>query len=99
MAEKKHKPAIELNEMFMARCGSDWSLTFVGEIHRYTNPDGSKYVVGKIPVHEYEIIARASDDVKLGRKLDEMVVSILDYELHKMDSKKLRIAGCDIYLN
>ena len=78
---------------------ADWNRTFVGEILRCKNDDGSDFVVGEIPVHEYTIIAKAGDDKELGKRLDEMVVSILDYDLHKMVSKKLRIAGCYIYLN
>ena len=84
--EAKKGDRIEITELFMAKAGNDWNRTFVGTIERHTNPDGSKLVVGKIPVYEYEIIAIASDDVELGRKLDELVILLLDIEMPEMTS-------------
>jgi len=99
MGQKKHKPDIEVNEMFIAKCGHDWNRTFVGTIERYSEADGSKYVVGRIPVHDHEIIAKATTDKILGNMLDEMVLLILFFNLHGMDAKYYLIAGTKIGLN
>jgi len=84
MAEEKHIPNIEITELFLAKAGNDWSRTFVGTIERYAQEDGSKLVVGRIPVHGFEVLCNATDDILLGNYLDEMVLLILNYNLHEM---------------
>jgi len=94
---KKNKDRLEIQELFMGKAG--WHRTFIGTIERYTQEDGSPYVFGKIPVNDFVIIATAKNDVELGEKLDDLVILILDYNLHEMKSKRVMIAGTDIHLN
>jgi len=72
----------QLVELFMAKCGNDWNRCFHGTIRRETDADGKPVVIGKIKVNDAYIIASASDQWKLGDKLDQIVLLVLDYGLH-----------------
>jgi len=97
--QKKQQQDIEITELFVAKCGQDWHRTFIGTIVRVTNTDGSRCVIGTVPVGEYMIVSNASDDSILGRKLDDMTVLILDYKLHDIPAKGIEIANTVSYLN
>jgi len=99
MGEEKHFPDIQVTELFLAKAGNDWSRTFVGTIKRHTNPDGSKFVVGRIPFHDHEIISNAPTDILLGEYLDFLVLFIVDYYLHELPSINYQIAGTVVNLN
>lgn len=83
----------------MAKCGNDWSRTFVGTIKRFTEPDSSKIIVGRIPVNEYVIISRGMDKDELGNRLDQLTLLVLDYNLNQMPAHMIEYAGVALYLN
>ena len=95
--KRKIRPEIQLTELFLAK--ADWQRTFVGQLFKYKDDDGSEIIVGKIPVDEYEILAIGKDKWELGKKLDDLVVLILDHNLHGMSVKTSSIGGYEIYLN
>jgi hypothetical protein len=96
MDKKKLQP-IEITELFLIK--ADWKRTFIGTIEHYTNPDGSKYVKGKVTVNNYQVVSMASDVEEVGKFLDEMVILILDYNLHLIPAVKYSIEGTDLFLN
>jgi hypothetical protein len=74
----------ELVELFMAKAGRHgWDRCFHGIIRRETDIEGNPVVIGKIKVNDEYIIASASDQWKLGEKLDEMVLFVLDKKFHE----------------
>lgn len=97
---KKKDLKLEITEIFMVKAGkTGWDRCFVGTIKRETDADGSKFVFGKIPVNEYTIIARGQDTKYLGRKLDEMLVWVLDYNMNKMGATISSLSCGNFYLN
>jgi hypothetical protein len=77
------KDRFEITEIFMAKAGNDWNRCFHGTIRRERDENGTPIVYGKIKVNDCVIYASAPDQWELGDKLDDMVLLILDYDLHK----------------
>lgn len=75
-------PRIEITELFLAK--ADWKRTYVGTVTRDMLDNGSIIVHGKIPVEGCVIEATATNDKDLGKKLDELVVLILDHKIMEM---------------
>jgi len=70
----------------MAKAGignSGFDRCFHGTIRRECDENGNPIVFGKIKVNDCFIYASAPDQLELGAKLDQMVLLILDYDLHK----------------
>jgi len=97
--ERKNDLKIEITELFMAKAGrKGWERCFHGTIKRDFDSDGNPVVYGKIKVKDGYIYATASDQWELGEKLDEIVLLILDYDLHKTASKNAGnpVTGLDL---
>ena len=72
----------------MAKAGKQgWDRCFHGSIKRETCADGNPVVYGRIKVNDGYIYAMASDQWVLGDRLDEMVLMVLNYGLHKIGGK------------
>ena len=67
----------------MAKAGNDWNRCYHGTIHREHDGNGNPVVYDKIKIGSGYIYATAPDQWELGKKLDEMVLLILDYDLHE----------------
>jgi len=91
------KVRIELTELFMAQ--ADKYRCFYGTIRRELDSDGRPLVRGKIKVNDGFILAQAGHQDELGRKLDEMVIMVLDYDIHKIQGIITSICGELFYFN
>lgn len=82
----------DITEIFMAK--ADWNRCFYGIIKRSNNENNST-VFGKIVVkkdiHDGFVIASACNQQHLGDKLDELVILVLDKELHLNQFKSFLI--------
>ncbi|MCA1756272.1 MAG: hypothetical protein LC649_02295 [Bacteroidales bacterium] len=91
-------PKIEITELFMAKAGEKgWDRCFYGTIRRATDALGNPVVYGKIKVNDGYIIASASTQDELGKKLDEMVLLILDHNIQSMAGNAEIIAGTPFF--
>ena len=84
------KDNISITEIFMAKAGignSGFDRCFHGTIRREHDENGNPIVFGKIKVNDCVIYASARDQWELGTKLDQMVLLILDYDLHNSTGK------------
>lgn len=71
----------------MAKAGkgnSGFDRCFHGTIRRGHDVNGNPIVYGKIKVNDVFIYATASDQWELGEKMDDMVLLILDYDMHNI---------------
>lgn len=84
----------------MAKAGkTDFTRCFHGTIKREKTEDDKPVVRGKIKVNDGFIWAEASDQWILGELLDDMVLLILDYDLHGDIGKQAIVAETPLYLN
>ena len=98
------KDDFTITELFTAKAGNDHSRYFVGTIIREKDENGKEVMVrGKINVkneqHDGYILATAKDQWELGKKLDVLVLLILDYRLHNFKSFNIKIGDVDFCLN
>lgn len=78
------KERLEITELFMAKAGKHgWDRCFHGTIKRFVDDNGTPFVCGKININDGYIYASAKNQWELGDKLDEMVLMILDYAIHR----------------
>ncbi|MDA3781476.1 MAG: hypothetical protein PF487_14800 [Bacteroidales bacterium] len=104
MGKKKN---IKLTEIFTAKAGRDnkgFDRCFHGIINRDVDEDGNLFVFSKITVNDGYIIARGTDQWDIRDKLDELVMLILDHDLHKTDcvtaiNPKFKFELKQIYMN
>lgn len=93
------KDRLEITELFMAKAGEDFNRCFYGTIKRLSDANGNKYCLGKINVNQGWVCARAGCQEELGKRLDELVLLVLDYGLHEDNGKSLSNAGTTFFLN
>lgn len=97
---KENKDRLEITELFMAKAGRHgWDRCFHGTIRREIDAGGNPICFGRIKVLESVIYAMANDQWKLGEKLDELVLMILDMGVHANAGKTVDIAGTTFFLN
>jgi len=98
----KKKMDISIVELFMAKAGignKGFDRCFHGTICRERDAEGNPVVYGKIKVGAGYIYATGKDQWELGEKLDQMVVMILDGNLHADAGKTEKIAETPYFLN
>ena len=72
---------------------------FFGTIKREIDSDGVPVVRGKIKVLDGFVCAQADAQEELGKRLDEMVLMILDYGLHSEAGVTSEVADTTCFLN
>lgn len=85
---RKDKNNIEIAELFMAKPASDFNRCYYGTIRRCTDQQGHPIVYGKILVENKYVVANASDQHRLGYKLDVVLTLVLDYKLEIKDYER-----------
>ena len=72
---------------------------FYGSIKPETDSDGTPVVRGKIKLLDGFIYAEADTQDELGKRLDELVLMVLDKGLHDVACKSIKLAGMTINQN
>ena len=103
---KNDKLKVEITEIFMAKAGlgmKGFDRCFHGTIKREKDENENPVVRGKIliknEIHDGYIYAMAEDQWKLGEKLDELVIMVVDKELHSNSGIKVPCTGNSLFLN
>lgn len=87
---------VHITELFMAKAG--WNRCFHGVIIRENNLVRGKIII-KNNEHDGYIYATASEQTELGKNLDELVLMILDFNLHGNESKIFKQNDIKHFLN
>ena len=106
MRKRKEKD-LKLTEIFMAKGGigmKGFNRCFHGTIKREKDENGKEIVVrGKIlvknEIHNGYIYAMAHNQWILGEKLDQLVILVLDKDLHSNVGETIEIAKTRFFLN
>lgn len=72
-----------ITELFMAKAGNDYTRCFYGSIKRNIDKNNESIISGKIKVNDGHVFAQGKSQNELGDKLDELVLFVLDKNLHK----------------
>lgn len=98
--KKESSLKIELTEIFMAKAGKNgWDRCFHGTIKRGVDENGNPIVCSRIKINDGYICAKASDQWELGEILDELVLMVLDEDIHAQAGEFVRIQNFICYLN
>ncbi len=92
-----NKGKLEISELFMAQ--ADINRRFYGTIKRGCDADGIPVVRGRIEVQDGFVLAQAGCQDDLGTRLDELVLMVLDMDLHRGDGATSLIAGIAYFFN
>jgi hypothetical protein len=92
---------IRLKELFMAKAGignKGFDRCFHGTIRRETDADGNPICYSKINIDDGYVCSMGKDQWVLGNRLDELVLLVLDYDIH---SQPITASICNelYYLN
>lgn len=87
----------KFTRMFMAK--ADNERRFYGTIKDGDKNTLHSKILVKNDVHNGYIYAEGIDKIELGKKLDELVVLILDCRLHTPKGKKITLCGIETSLN
>jgi hypothetical protein len=88
---------IHITELFLVK--ADWSRTFMGQIFRETQKDGSELVHGNVVIHEGKAWSSGKDQAELATNLDFICQMKLDRGLHEDIGKFGVIANSPFYFN
>lgn len=94
---KKKQTSIELTELSLFK--ADWGRTFMGEIRREKDKDGSEIILGKVVVNEGNMYSAAPTLDVLRRYLDSMIILKLDFSMHSRPFRASMICGIEFNLN
>lgn len=93
----KKTSKIEISELFLVK--ADWHRTYMGEITRETQEDGSEFVRGKVIIDEGMAWSTGNSQEDLASNLDNICTMKLDGGLHANEGPREAIAGASFYLN
>ena len=97
---KNKKIDIEITRLYMYKAGKrDWKRRFMGSIKEGVNSVGNPVICGKVEVNDCTIYAQAPDEEQLGEQMDELVLMILDYGLHKDEGVFNELCNTRYFLN
>jgi hypothetical protein len=88
---------VELTELFMAQ--ADKNRCFFGIIKRWKDEKGNPLVFSEIKINDGYIYSQESDQDKLGKNLDELVILVLDGGLHKSTGVSTKICDTPFFHN
>jgi hypothetical protein len=91
------KSSLIITELFLVK--ADWHRTFLGEIIRETQEDGSVINRGKVIIEEGMAWGVGSTQEELAENLDKVCTMKLDGGLHSKQGPREAIAGTSFYLN
>lgn len=83
--KKKKSDSIQFTELFMAKAGlglKGFDRCFYGIIKREKTEDGEDFVFSRIRVNDGYIYSAAKDQFVLSDNLNQLVILILDHNLH-----------------
>jgi hypothetical protein len=94
-------PNLQISELFLVKCGEDWTRTFMAEIIREKTEDRKDIIRGNVIINEGKIwcVAESGSEEELGNYLDEMCVMKLEYGLHSNAGVTVKVLGEDLFLN
>lgn len=86
--KKKNQPDIEIIEMYLVKCGNDWTRTFMAQLSRGLDADGNPIICGKVDIEGYIVRCVRNSEEEIGECLDSIAELILNSDLSKLEEVK-----------
>jgi hypothetical protein len=96
---KKNLPDIEIIEMFLVKCGNDWTRTYMAQLSRGVNDDGETTIHGKVEIEGYIVKCTGKTEDEIGENLDSICDLILNSDISNLDEVKIKYGIIEINQN
>ena len=97
--KKKKLPEIEIQELFIIKCGNSWNYTCYGIITKEKDENGNPIVRGTAVIDEGKAWSMASSEEELENNFDEICFIKIEMGLHQDSGASIEIAGSGFNLN
>lgn len=97
--KRKNLPDIEIVEMFLVKCGNDWSRTYMAQLSRGFDTDGEPVIYGRVIIDSYTVICTGKTEEEIGECLDSIAELILNSDFSKLEEVKSDYGIIEIYHN
>lgn len=94
---KKKSLDLQITELFLVK--ADWHRTFMAQIIREKDADGTEVIRGSVIIIEGRAWSLAYTEDELGKYLDDICILKLDHNLHSSAGVTTKIFGEDFSLN
>ncbi len=85
---KKNLPDLEIIEMYLVKCGSDWTKTYMGQLSRGLDADGNSIIYSKVEIEGYIVKCTGKTEDEIGDTLDSICELILNGDINSLKEVK-----------
>ncbi|GEM_PF-4729485 len=96
---KKNLPEIEIIEMFLVKCGNDWTRTYMAQIRRDIDAGGNPIIYGKVEIEGYIVKCTGRTEDEIGETLDSICELILNSDISNLEEVKSDYGIVEIHHN
>lgn len=97
--KKKDMPDIQVVELFLVKCGNDWTRTYMAQLMRKYDANCNQIICGVVEIEGWKIWSIATTEEELGRNLDAMCEQVLEQDFHAQFGKSMLLHGPELSHN
>lgn len=79
---------LEIVELFLVKCGNDWTRTYMATLRRDIDADGNPIIYGKVEIDGYIVKCLGKTEEEIGDTLDSICEFILNSDISKLAEPK-----------
>jgi hypothetical protein len=92
-------PDLQIIELFLVKCGNDWTRTFMGQLERVLDADGNHLIYGKVEIEGYIVKCIGKTEEEIGDTLDSLCDLILNSDISNLEEVKSDCGIIEIHHN
>lgn len=96
---KKNLPDIEIIELFLVKCGNDFTRTYMAQLRREYDINGNQIICGVVEIEGWKIWSSATTEEELGINLDAICEQVLKQDNHNQFGKSMPSYGPELSHN
>ena len=81
---KKNQLDLEIVEMFLVKCGNDWTRTYMAQLSRGLDACGNPIIYGKVEIEGFTVRSTGKTEEEIGENLDAICDLILNSEMSSL---------------
>lgn len=96
---KTDLPDIQIVELFLIKCGNDWTRTYMAQLRRGYDTNGNQIFCGAVEIECWKVWCIATTEEELGINLDAMCEQVLKEDFHAQNGKSMFSYGPELSHN
>jgi hypothetical protein len=85
---KKKLIDLDIVEMFLVKCGNDWTRTYLAQLTRDLDADGNPIIFGKVEIEGFTVKSNGKTEEEIGENLDFICELILNSDISILEEVK-----------